>query len=145
MISLEYHETIMAGAGAAAEAALQNVVKNVQGPYVVIVEGSIPTAENGIYCTIGGRTALDILKEVAANAALVIAVGACAWDGGFPRLGPTGAVGVGEVIGNKALVNLGGCPHNVANTVATLVHYLTFGVAPRRSTPTTARCSRTGT
>ncbi len=128
-ISLEYHETIMAGAGAAAEKARMDVINSGE-PYVVIVEGSIPTAENGIYCTIGGKTALQILKESAANAALVIAVGACAWDGGFPRLGVTGAVGVGDVIGNKALINLGGCPHNAANTAATLVHYLTFGDAP---------------
>jgi hydrogenase small subunit len=128
-ISLEYHETIMAGAGSAAEKVRDDIVKSGK-PYVLIVEGSIPTAENGIYCTIGGRTAIDLLKETAAGAALVIAVGACAWDGGFPRLGPTGAVGVGDVIGNKALINLGGCPHNVANTTATLVHYLTFGSAP---------------
>jgi hydrogenase small subunit len=128
-ISLEYHETIMAGAGKAAEDLLQKI-RTGADPYVVVVEGSIPTAENGIYCTIGGKTALSILQEVAANAALVIAVGACAWDGGFPRLGPTGAVGVGDVIGNKALINLGGCPHNAANTAATLVHYLTFGSAP---------------
>ena len=128
-ISLDYHETIMAGAGSAAEAVREKIVKS-GDPYVLIVEGSIPTAENGIYCTIGGRTAVDLLKETAAGAALVIAVGACAWDGGFPRLGPTGAVGVGEIIGNKALVNLGGCPHNAANTAATLVHYLTFGSAP---------------
>jgi hydrogenase small subunit len=128
-ISLEYHETIMAGAGKAAEAQLAKIVAS-GDPYVVIVEGSIPTAENGIYCTIGGKTAVQILKEVAANAALVIAVGDCAWDGGFPRLGPTGAVGVGEVIGSKPLINLGGCPHNAANTAATLVHYLTFGKPP---------------
>jgi hydrogenase small subunit len=129
VLSWEYHETIMAGSGHQAEAVLERV-KSGTDPYIVIVEGSIPTAENGIYCTIGGKTAIQILREMAANAALVIAVGACAWDGGFPRLGPTGAVGVGDIIGNKALINLGGCPHNVANTTATIVHYLTFGKAP---------------
>ena len=129
VLSWEYHETIMAGAGKNAEAVLERV-KTGTDPYVLIVEGSIPTAENGIYCTIGGKTAIQILQEMAANAKLVIAVGACAWDGGFPRLGPTGAVGVGEIIGNKPLVNLGGCPHNAANTAATIVHYLTFGAAP---------------
>jgi hydrogenase small subunit len=128
-VSWEYHETIMAGAGHQAEAVLERV-KNGTDPYILIVEGSIPKAENGIYCTIAGRTAISHLQEMAANAALVIAVGACAWDGGFPRLGPTGAVGVGEIIDNKPLVNLGGCPHNVANTAAVLVHYLTFGSAP---------------
>ena len=129
MVSWEYHETIMAAAGHQAEANLE-AIRTGTDPYILIVEGSIPTAENGIYCTIGGKTAIQILQEMAANAALVIAVGACAWDGGFPRLGPTGAVGVGDIIGNKPLVNLGGCPHNVANTAAVLVHYLTFGSAP---------------
>ena len=128
-ISLEYHETIMAGAGAAAEAVLQKHIaaKDID---ILIVEGSIPTADGGVYCTVAGKTALQTLQEAAAASTLVIAVGACAWDGGFPRLGKTGAVGVGDVIGNKALVNLGGCPHNVANTTATIVHYLTFGKAP---------------
>jgi len=28
------------------------------------------------------------------------------------------------------VINLGGCPHNVANTAAVLVHYLTFGALP---------------
>lgn len=129
VLSWEYHETIMAGAGHQAEAVLERV-RTGTDPYVLIVEGSIPTADGGVYCTIGGKTAVQLLQEMAANAALVVAVGACAWDGGFPRLGPTGAVGVGEIIGSKPLVNLGGCPHNPANTAATLVHYLTFGKAP---------------
>jgi hydrogenase small subunit len=127
--SWEYHETIMAAAGHQAEENLTSI-RTSGIPYILVVEGSIPTAENGIYCTIGGRTAISILQEMAANAALVLAVGACAWDGGFPRLGPTGAVGTGDIIGNSKLVNLGGCPHNVANTAAVLVHYLTFGSAP---------------
>ena len=129
VVSWEYHETIMAAAGHQAEANLE-AIRTGTDPYILMVEGSIPTAENGIYCTIGGKTAIQILQEMAANAALVIAVGACAWDGGFPQLGPTGAVGVGDIVGNKPLVNLGGCPHNVANTAAVLVHYLTFGSAP---------------
>ena len=129
VLSWEYHETIMAGSGHQAEAVLERV-KTGTDPYVLIVEGSIPTADGGVYCTIGGKTAIALLQDMAANAALVVAVGACAWDGGFPRLGPTGAVGVGDIIGNKPLVNLSGCPHNPANTAATLVHYLAFGKAP---------------
>jgi hypothetical protein len=43
------------------------------------VEGAIPLADGGVYCTIGGRTALDIAREVCGNAAATIAVGACAW------------------------------------------------------------------
>jgi hydrogenase small subunit len=128
-LSWEYHETIMAGAGHQAEAVLERV-KTGTDPYILIVEGAIPTADGGVYCTIGGKTAIQLLQEMAAKAALVVAVGACAWDGGFPRLGPTGAVGVGDIIDKQRLVNLGGCPHNPANTAATLVHYLAFGKAP---------------
>ncbi len=128
-ISLEYHETIMAGAGAAAEAVLAKHVA--AGDIdILIVEGAIPTADGGVYCTIAGKTAVQHLQEAAAASKLVIAVGACAWDGGFPGLGVTGAKGVGDIISGKPLINLGGCPHNVANTTATIVHYLTFGSAP---------------
>lgn len=131
-VSLEYHETIMAGYGKHAEAALQRVVNEEKGKYLVIVEGAIPMAEDGIYCTIGGRTALSIVQEVCAGAAAVMAVGACAWDGGLVRSkpNPTGAVGLQEAVPGVSVVNLPGCPHNSVNTAAVLVHYLTFGSLP---------------
>ena len=131
-ISLDYHETIMAAAGHQAEALLEKTVKESKGQYLVVVEGSIPTKDNGIYCVIGGRTALDIVKEVAGNSAGVIAVGACSSWGGWPsaKPNPTGATGVGDVISGVPIINLTGCPHNVVNSVATIVHYLTFGSLP---------------
>lgn len=131
-VSLEYHETIMAGYGKHAEAALQRVVKEETGKYLVIVEGAIPTADDGIYCTVNGRTALSIVQEVCTGAAAVIAVGACAWDGGLVRSkpNPTGAVGLQEAVPGVNVVNLPGCPHNSVNTAAVLVHYLTFGALP---------------
>lgn len=132
LLSWEYHETIMAGAGKQAEAALARVVKEEKGKYIAVVEGAIPTADDGVYCTIAGRTALDIAREVCSNAAANIAVGACAWDGGLVRSdpNPTGAVGLQEVVPGIKVVNLGGCPHNVANTAAVIVHYLTFHEMP---------------
>ena len=130
ILSLPYHETIMAAAGTQAEANLDDVVRNLAGKYVAIVEGSIPTADGGIYCTIGGRTALDIATQVTKSAALVIAVGDCAWDGGFVSLGPTGGKGVGQAVSGISPINMAGCPHNSVNLAATIVHYLTFGAAP---------------
>ncbi len=132
LLSWEYHETIMAGAGHQAEAALERVVKEEKGKYIAIVEGAIPMADGGVYCTIGGRSALDIATEVCRNSAANIAVGACAWDGGLVRSNPnpTGAVGLQEAVPGISVVNLGGCPHNVANTAAVLVHYLTFNELP---------------
>jgi len=132
VISLEYHETIMSGAGKNAEKALQDVVKNQKGKYIAIVEGAIPMKDGGIYCTIGGRTALDIAKEVCSNAAMTLAVGSCASWGGIASASPnpTGAVGVGKAVPGITYVNLPGCPMNVENVTATIVHYLTFGALP---------------
>jgi len=132
LLSWEYHELIMAGAGKQAEAALERVVREEKGKYIAVVEGSIPTADQGVYCTIAGRTALDIARHVCTNAAANIAMGACAWDGGIPRANPnpTGAIGLEEAVPGIKVVNLGGCPHNPANSAAVLVHYLTFGEMP---------------
>ena len=81
-----------------------------------------------MYCTIAGKTALEIANHVCTNSAINIAVGACAWDGGLVRSNPnpTGAVGLQEAVPGVKVINLGGCPHNPANTAAVLVHYLTF-------------------
>jgi hydrogenase small subunit len=132
LLSWEYHELIMAGAGKQAEAALDRVVREEKGKYIAVVEGSIPTADGGVYCTIAGRTALDIARQVCSNAGANIAVGACAWDGGLVRSNPnpTGAIGLQEAVSGIKVVNLGGCPHNVANTAAVIVHYLTFHEMP---------------
>src|SRR5271166_2651654 len=76
LLSWEYHELLMAGAGKQAEDALERVVREHPGEYIAVVEGAIPTAGGGVYCTIGGKTALDIATQVCSSAAAVIAVGA---------------------------------------------------------------------
>jgi hydrogenase small subunit len=130
VLSVDYHETIMAASGHLAEEAKAATID--AGGYLLVVEGSIPTAENGIYCTIGGHTAKDILEEATHNAADVIAVGNCAAFGGLPAASPnpTGAVGVDKLVTHVPVVNLPGCPLNVVNLTATVVHYLTFGSLP---------------
>ena len=128
-LSVDYHETIMAAAGHQAEAALASVVRDKKGAYIAIVEGSIPTGENGAYCTIGGRAALDIAREVCGNAAATIAIGTCAAFGGLPAASPnpTGALGVADAVpGIKNLINLPACPANVENLTALVLYYLTF-------------------
>jgi len=132
ILSVNYHETIMAPAGKAAEKSLMDTVRNEKGKYLAVVEGSIPTKDGGVYCTIGGRTALEIAREVCGNALATIAVGACAWDGGWPAASPnpTGAVGVKDAVSGIALINLPGCPMNVQNLTAVVVHFLTFGALP---------------
>jgi len=75
LISLEYHETLMAAAGKQAEENLKKAVEKYRGRYVCVVEGAVSTKDGGVYCKIGGRTSLEILKEVASQASTIIAVG----------------------------------------------------------------------
>jgi len=128
-ISLDYHETIMAAAGKRAEEALAKSMADHAGAYLLVIEGSIPTGAGGAYCTIGGRSALDIAREACGKAAATIAVGTCAAFGGLPAAAPnpTGALSVAEAVpGVRNLINLPACPVNVENLTALLVYYLTF-------------------
>jgi hydrogenase small subunit len=129
VLSVDYHETIMAAAGYQAEDALKATVRDHRGQYIAVVEGSIPTGEGGAYCTIGGRAALDIAREVCGAAAATIAIGTCASFGGLPAAAPnpTGALGVSDAVpGARNLINLPACPANAENLTALIVHYLTF-------------------
>ncbi|GAB3547512.1 hydrogenase 2 small subunit [Noviherbaspirillum agri] len=131
VISLDYHETLFAAAGHQVEAARRAAMKENKGKYLLVVEGAIPTKDGGIYCKIGGQTALDMLKECAADAAAVIAIGSCASWGGMPSTGPnpTGASSVADVLG-KTVATIPGCPPNPYNFLSTVVHFLTFGKLP---------------
>ena len=130
VLSVDYHETIMAAAGKQAEEAKQATIE--AGGYLLVVEGAIPTGDSAYYCCIGGRTAEDLLMEAAAGAVAVVAVGNCATFGGLPRAAPnpTNAVGVFDLVKDKPVLNLSGCPYNVVNLTATVVHFLTFGKLP---------------
>jgi hydrogenase small subunit len=131
LISLDYHETLFAAAGHQAEAARQSAMKENAGKYILVVEGAIPTKENGNYCKIGGKTAIELLKESAANAAAVIAIGSCSSWGGMPSTSPnpTGASSAASILG-KPVVTIPGCPPNPYNFLSTVVHFLTFGALP---------------
>lgn len=59
MISLDYHQTLMAGFGAQAERTLHDSMTANKGKYLLVVEGAIPTRQNGIFCKVAGQTALD--------------------------------------------------------------------------------------
>ena len=133
VLSVDYHETIMAAAGHQAEEALAKVVEEKAGAYIVVVEGSIPTGANGAYCTIGGKAAVDIAREVCGGAAATIAIGTCAAFGGLPAAAPnpTGALSVADAVpGLQNLINLPACPANVENLVGLVVYYLTFNRFP---------------
>jgi hydrogenase small subunit len=131
-LTIEYHETLSAAAGFQVEQAKEDAMQKYAGQYILVVEGSIPLAKDGIYCTIGGRTAVDLLKETAAGAAAIIATGNCAAFGGIPRANPnpTDAKGVLDVITDKPVINIPGCPAIPEVTTGTIAHYAIFGTLP---------------
>jgi hydrogenase small subunit len=135
LVSLDYHETLAAAAGHQLEANLAAAKK--KGGYVLVVEGAIPTKQDGIYCIVGGRTAVQELTECAAKAAAVICIGSCASWGGVPSSdpNPTGATGAPAVLKakgiDKPVVTLPGCPANPYNLLGTVLQFATFGTLPK--------------
>jgi hydrogenase small subunit len=131
LLSIDYHETIMAAAGSQADEARAAVLRDQKGKYVVVIEGSIPDGDG--YCTIGGRAALDIARDICKDAAAVVAVGTCAAFGGLPAAAPnpTQALSVADAVpGIRTLINLPACPVNAQNLTALLSFFLTYGKWP---------------
>jgi hydrogenase small subunit len=71
-ISLDYHHTLQVASGEAAEAARKNAMGLSRGKYLLIVDGSIPIKDGGVYSTIAGITNLEMLKTCANDAAAII-------------------------------------------------------------------------
>jgi hydrogenase small subunit len=132
LISIEYHETLFAAAGKQAEEAKQAAMKKYDGQYVLVIEGSVSPKDGGVYCTIGGKSSLALLQEAAAGAAAIIATGNCSSFGGLPKAkpNPTGAVSVTDLIKDKPIVNISGCPAIPEVFTGTVAHFLVFGSLP---------------
>jgi quinone-reactive Ni/Fe-hydrogenase small subunit len=137
-ISLDYHELLMSASGDQSETVLEDIIKTQSGQYILIVEGAVPLGMDGKFLRIGprGTTGLELLQKCAEDAALVIAVGSCAFDGGIVAAAPnpTGAVGVSEALGRKDVINISGCPTNPINIVGTLLYYIMFEELPELDT-----------
>jgi len=103
VISLDYHETLMAASGAHAEAALRLAMAENAGRYVLVVEGAIPTRDDSVYMQMGRQTCGSGGEGSGSSGGAVISMGSCAsWDG-VPSAdpNPTGAVGVDSIISRQ--------------------------------------------
>ncbi len=132
LVSLDYHETLSAAAGYQAEDNLHRTMEERKGQYVLIVEGAIPTKDDGVYCKIAGKTAVDLLTEVAEHAGAIISIGSCASFGGIPAAepNPTGAKGAPQILEGKTVVTIPGCPANPYNLLGTVLQFVALGTLP---------------
>ncbi|MBK9566288.1 MAG: hydrogenase small subunit [Saprospiraceae bacterium] len=132
MISLDYSETLMAASGIQAEQSLHNTLEKYKGKYILCIEGSVPVGADGVYCMIGGKTSLQVLEEVAENAAAIIAWGSCASNGCVQsaKPNPTSATPIHKLVKGKPVIKVPGCPPIGEVMAGVIVHYLTFGRIP---------------
>jgi hydrogenase small subunit len=130
-LSLDYTETLQAAAGHQAEKSRDDTIKNNKGKYILLVEGSVPMLDDGICCTIGGRSALDILKETAADAAAIVAWGSCASHGCIQaaKPNPTQATPIHKLV-HRPVINVPGCPPIAEVMTGVVTHLLLFGKPP---------------
>jgi hydrogenase small subunit len=137
LISLDYHHTLQAASGAAAEAAREASLKVNAGRVLLVVDGSVPTALAGACSTIAGEDNLSLLRRCLEASEAVVAVGTCASFGGLAAAAPnpTGAMGIGELmerglVPRRPLVNVPGCPPIPEVMSAVLAHRVAFGAFP---------------
>ena len=100
---------------------------------MLCIEGSVPLADDGVYCCIGGKTARQIVEEVAKDAKAIIAWGNCASAGCVQaaKPNPTQATPIHKIIAGKPIINVQGCPPIAEVMAGVLVHLLTFDRIPQ--------------
>jgi len=138
-ISLRFHATIMAGQGEPVMKVLRDTAKEKPGEFVLIIDGGIPTGENGLFCTlgeIGGKevTMMEMSADLAEKCLAVLAVGTCASYGGIPsgEPNPTQVKPVSDFLKgqgiDKPVVNIPGCPPHPDWIVGTIADILLNGL-----------------
>ena len=139
-ISLRYHMTVMAAAGDLAIQAIRDTAQNNKNGYVLVVEGSIATKDDGVYDEFGMQdgnevSALKWTQDLGKDALAVIALGTCAVGGGIPaaKPNPTGCVTVQKVFADANIktpvINVPGCPPHPDWFVGTVATVLVGGLA----------------
>ncbi len=138
-INLRFHPTIMAGTGDMVIEVLENTAETKKGGFILVVEGSVPTEGDGIYCSLGEReektvSFMERVETLGRDALAVIGLGTCAAFGGIPagKPNPTGCVGVKKLFEEKnintPLINIPGCPPHPDWFVGTVASVLLAGL-----------------
>jgi hydrogenase small subunit len=142
LISLNYAETLSAGAGFSLEEAKEQTIE--AGGYIVVIEGALMEGWDGNALKIANEKSIDIVRHAASNADAIVCAGSCAVDGGWQAAvpNPGGAIGIQPFL-EKAkadgsftwahadgkqdippIINVPTCPSNPEHIIAVLVDVL---------------------
>jgi hydrogenase small subunit len=145
LISLNYAETLSAGAGWSLEEAKEQTVE--AGGYLLFIEGALMEGWEGNALRIADEKGTDIVSHCATNATAIVCCGSCAVDGGWQAAEPNpgGAIGIEAFLKKELaagrfeykgegdlppIINVPTCPSNPENLVAILVDALLVGRLP---------------
>jgi hydrogenase small subunit len=136
---LTYHGTLMAATGSLSVDAALEAAKKYKGRYVLVVEGAIPTKQNGIYGHIGEEegkpmTMLRWIDLLGRDAMATLTVGTCAAYGGISAAlpNPSGSMSVSDVYQmlniTTPVINIPGCPCHPDWFIGTVAKILLYGM-----------------
>lgn len=139
LISLNYCETLSAGAGHSIEEAKDATIE--AGNYILVYEGGILEGWGGEALRVGdaegvSQTGMYHLSHAAAHANGVVALGSCAVNGGWMAAypNPAGAIGVQQHLKNANIdvpvINVPGCPANPEWLTSILVDVVLLNQLP---------------
>jgi hydrogenase small subunit len=130
LLNLVGQETIQMSAGVQTLEGNKEFMEAHKGRYILIIEGTVITGLDGHMLMVGGHPFIEELEEFGANAAVVIALGSCAVDGGWVVAYPNPAKGTGVSAYLKSkgvttpVVNMPGCPMNPEELTSVVVEAL---------------------
>jgi hydrogenase small subunit len=134
-VNLRFQATVMAGAGEPVVEILEGVPKEEPGRYLLVVEGSIPTSDGGVFGTLAEAPMVERVVSLAKYAQAIVALGTCAAFGGMFAAAPNpgGCTGVRSLLDEHGvdtpLVNVPGCPPHPDWFIGTVATVLVGGLS----------------
>lgn len=131
MVNFQYSNSLMVSEG---EKAIDKLMRAMDEEYILAVEGAVALKNNGLYNVIGrwqGKplTGLQAATMLGEKASSILAVGACATHGGVSaaKPNPSQSVSLQNVLPNKKMIKLPGCPVHPDWFLGTIAHLLLYG------------------
>lgn len=136
-VSLKYMTTLMSAAGESVLQLLDQAANQYNGQFILVVEGAIPTGQNGYYCVLGEQngqpvTMMAALLKYGPMAKYVVSAGTCSSFGGVMAAAPntTNAASVKSLLSGKTnnpIINLPGCPVHPTVLIQTILDLILIG------------------